>query len=98
MPIVIVFTSVAALAGGVGYFADIRWLFWVGAGLSALNLFMNLASGAMKFPILPLLCMSIGATISKEWFFGACVGLVVWTIFESGGEIFSILFLRRRAG
>ena len=96
MLMVIIFTAVASLVGSVGYFADIGWLFWVGAGLSSLNLYMNLASGVMKFPILPLLFMVIGASSSKEWFFGACLGLIAWTMVESVGEIFSVLFLRRK--
>ena len=62
---------------------------WIGVALAAINLLINLASGAMKFPILPLVFVLISAVLLKPWYLGAGIGLLAWTFIEGAGELFS---------
>lgn len=93
---VFVFTALGPLVGGAGWFFSIGWLFWVGATLAAINLFLNLASGAMKLPILPTALMIVGGAALNPWYRGVAAGLLVWTALESLGEIWSTLKSSRR--
>lgn len=81
----VIFTLIT-LAGPVvatlGYHMEIESVFWIGVGLAVLNLLMNLASGAMKFPIFPLVCMVMAGLLLKPYHFGAAVGLLAWTLIE----------------
>ncbi|MDC0662872.1 hypothetical protein [Marinobacter sp. SS21] len=86
------YTTVVALSGpllsGLGYWSGYEWLFWVGVGLSAVNLALNLLTGAMKLPILPLISILIGSVAFPPWYFGAGIGLLVWTLIEGLGDLF----------
>jgi hypothetical protein len=84
-------TAAGPVVGAVGYFAGVPILFWVGVGIAGINLFMNLASGAMKLPILPAICVVIGAALASPWFVGASLGLLVYTAIESAGEIVTVV-------
>lgn len=82
------FTLSGPLLAAIGWFTHIHWLFWVGVGLAAINLFMSLASGAMRAPVLPMLVMLVAAVTLKPWYLGLAVGLLVWTALETVGELF----------
>ena len=79
-------TLAGPLCGGIGWLIEYQWLFWVGVGLSTLTLFLNLASGVFKLPMLPILLMLIGAWSMSSWYVGAGVGLLLWTVLELIGE------------
>ena len=88
---IIVFTASGPILGGLGFIVfDSPILFWSGVALSVANLFMNLVSGVMKLPLLPLLCMVVAITLLAPWYVGAGVGLLVWTAFETAAEIFLV--------
>ena len=72
-------------AGGV-YF-NLPLLFWLGTGLASMNLFMNLASGAMRLPVLPAAFVLAGSFFWSPWYLGAAFGLLAWTACESASEI-----------
>lgn len=84
---VFIFTLSGPALGGIGWFADVRWLFWVGVALCAVNLFLNVASGVMKAPILPALVMIFAGAFLHPWYLGAAVGLLAWTALEVVGEV-----------
>lgn len=81
-------TLAGPLIGGIGWFIEYHWLFWVGVGLSALTLFLNLASGVLKLPILPTVFIAVGGFGLSPWYVGAGAGLLLWTAFEPIGEVF----------
>ena len=85
------FTASGPIIGGVGYFLSLPILFWIGGVLAAIVLFMNLASGAMSFPILPLLFVIVGGVFLTPWYVGAGVGLLAWTAIEAAGEVYARL-------
>lgn len=82
-----IFTASGPILGGVGYFLDWPWLFWIGVILAAANFLMNGLSGAMKLPIFPLLLIVVGALFLPPWYVGAALGLLAWTAIEAAGEI-----------
>jgi hypothetical protein len=84
---VFLLTAAGHILGCIGWFADIEWLFWVGVALCALTLFLNLASGVMKLPVLPALFMIVAAFLLGPWYVGLGVGLLAWTAVEAGGEV-----------
>jgi hypothetical protein len=88
------FTASGPIVGGIGYFIEQPWLFWIGTALAGMNLFMNMASGVMKLPILPLAFMFATAGFVTPWYVGLSVGLLVWTAVEASGEIFHRLSQR----
>ncbi len=81
-------TLAGPLIGGIGWFIGYHWLFWIGVGLAALTLFLNLASGVLKLPILPGMFIAVGGFGLSPWYVGAGAGLLLWTAFEAMGEIF----------
>ena len=83
---ILIFTLSGPVIGGIGWYVDIQWLFWVGVGLCAVNLFMNVTSGVMKAPILPTLIMIVAGVFLEPWYFGAGIGLLAWTALEVVGE------------
>jgi hypothetical protein len=95
-PFIIALTAVGPVLGAAGWFLSIPWLFWLGAAFAAVNLFMNLASGVMKLPLLPLLLIVIGAIFLDPWTRGAAAGLLVWTALESLGEVWASVRRPRR--
>lgn len=87
---VLLFTASGPLLGGAGWFFSLSWLFWVGVALCTSNLFLNVASGVMKLPVLPVAIMAGAAVFISPWYLGLGVGLVAWTALESAGEIFGL--------
>jgi hypothetical protein len=83
-----VFTASGPVLGGLGYFLTWNWLFWLGVALALANLAMNLLSGSMRFPILPLAFIVAAALFLPPWYVGAGVGLLAWTAVEAIGEVF----------
>lgn len=79
---------------GLGLYFGWPILFWVGVFLAGSNLFFNLASGAMKFPLLPLLSALAGGLLATPWYFGAAVGVLVYTAIEGIGEFLPARFWR----
>ena len=87
-PITIVTLS-GPILGASGWLGEWPWLFWLGAALSALNLLLNLASGAMRLPLLPAVAALIGAVLADSWFAGAAAGLLLYTAIEGVSELFA---------
>ena len=58
------FTFSGPAVGILGVYFDSPTIFWIGAALASFNLFMNLASGAMRFPMLPLAAVLLGGVIA----------------------------------
>ena len=93
---IFLFTASGPLIAATGMLLDVQIVFWAGVVICGINLFMNLASGVMNFPLIPGLMMWVGGAALTPWFWGAALGLVCWTALESAGEVFS-LFARRAA-
>ena len=89
-------TIAGPLLAAVGLLLDVQVIFWAGVVACGFNLFMNLASGAMNFPLIPSLMMLVAGAALTPWFWGAALGLVCWTALEATGEVFS-LHTRRTA-
>ena len=75
------------IVGVVGLYFDSPVTFWIGVAIAGFNLFMNLASGAMRFPILPLAIAVVGALVWAPSYMGVALGLLVWTTLEALGEL-----------
>jgi hypothetical protein len=86
----VVVTLAGPLAAATSWLLGGTWLFWVGVAVCVLALFLNIASGAMKLPILPAVCMLLAALFLTPWYFGVGVGLVAWTTLDGLGEIYGI--------
>jgi len=89
MPIFI--TLLGPALGGIGWLIPLPWLLWIGVAVCTLNLALNLASGVMKLPILPAICMLVGAVVATPWWYGVAVGLIVYTGLEALGEVYARL-------
>jgi hypothetical protein len=87
-PLTIVTLS-GPILGVSGWLLEWPWLFWLGAALSVLNLLLNLASGAMRLPLLPSVAALIGALLAHSWFVGAAAGLLLYTAIEGISELFA---------
>jgi hypothetical protein len=84
------FTMSGPLLGTIGWFLNIQWLLWIGVVLAVINLVMNIASGAMKLPVFPVMFMLAASVLFNPWYIGVGVGagLLIWTAIESVGELF----------
>jgi hypothetical protein len=91
-------TWTGPIIGGIGYLVGLPTLFWIGVAFTSLNLFMNVASGTMQLPLLPLACIIIGSVLIGPWYYGASVGLLTWTAIEAVSESWPIGKRRRREG
>ena len=80
-------TAAGPIIGGLGFYFGLPVAFWAGVLIAVANLVLNLASGVMRAPILPALCILVGASLLPPWYAGAAVGLLAWTAAESAGEI-----------
>lgn len=83
----LLFTVLGPAIGIIGWALQFNWLFWLGTAICILNLFLNMASGLMKLPVLPALFMMVAAFFVKPWHIGIGAGLLVWTALESMGEL-----------
>jgi|GEM_PF-1760256 len=88
MPIFTAFTLSGPIIGATGYFFDYPIIFWIGVALSLVNLFLNIASGAMRFPVMPIAVMGGCAIVGSSWLEGAGLGILAWTLYEGVQEIF----------
>ena len=86
----LLFTAGGPLLGVCGWFSQIMWLFWIGVAVCVLTLLLNMASGVMKLPVLPVLFMAIAAALLTPWYVGLGVGLIAWTALESVGELIGL--------
>ncbi|WP_179397230.1 hypothetical protein [Marinobacter sp. ANT_B65] len=82
------FTLLGPLVGVVGWFLGLYWLLWIGVVLATINLSLNLASGAMKLPVLPGVFMFVAAELLNPWYLGVGVGLLIWKALEGAAELF----------
>ena len=87
MNAVYLFTVSGPLLGWIGWFLDLPWLFWVGIGVCSVTLFLNLASGVLKLPIIPGALMVGGAVYFEPWYHGIGLGLLAWTSLEAIGDV-----------
>jgi len=83
-------TVAGPLLGAGGWFSQTTWLFWVGVAICVVTLFLNMASGVMKLPVLPVLFMAIAAGLLSPWHVGLGVGLIAWTALEAVGEVIGL--------
>lgn len=88
MDITRIITASGPILGLIGWFTPLPWLFWIGVAICSFNLFFNLASGAMNFPLLPGLFMFFGLFQSSPWHIGLGLGLILWTALEAVGDAF----------
>lgn len=82
-----VITIGGPVLGGLGYWLEMPALLWAGVALAGLNLLMNVSSGAMRLPLLPGLAMVIGGFVVAPWWYGAALGLLIYTAIEAGSEM-----------
>lgn len=87
---VLIFTALGPILGAVGWFLSLGWLFWVGVAFCVITLFLNMVSGVMKLPVLPVLFMAIAAAFLSPWYVGLGAGLLIWTALESIGEVIGL--------
>ncbi len=80
----------------VGLYLDSSVTFWIGVAIACFNLFMNVASEAMRFPLLPLAFVVVGAIFWQSWYMGAAFGILTWTVLEAIGELGPFRRLLRR--
>ena len=78
------------IAGLVGFFAEISWLFWIGAAFSAANLFMNLASGTIRFPFLAIIYVVIAYQFVETWYVAVAMGLIMDAAIEFTGVVWQM--------
>jgi hypothetical protein len=83
-------TALGPIVGGAGWFLEMSWLFWIGVAICALTMFLNVASGVMKLPVLPVLFMGVAAFLTSPWYVGVGLGLLIWTALESVGEVIGL--------
>ena len=81
------FTLAGPVIGASALYLQLEWLFWIGVGIAAVNLALNVASGLMKLPVLPAVAVGIGAIALDERLVGAACGLLVYTAIEGFGEL-----------
>ena len=74
----------------VGYFAEFSWLFWIGAGFSAANLFMNLASDTIRFPFLTIIYVVIAFQFVEPWYVAVALGLIMDAAIEFAGIVWQM--------
>ena len=96
MNIPFLITVTGPIVGIFGWGLHWPWLFWLGAAVCALNLILNMASGVMKLPILPLLFMAVAVAQVSPWWQGVGAGLVAWTGLEALGEVYARIQRTRR--
>lgn len=87
MNLVVAFTAAGPVLGGLSWLLQWPWLFWVGAALCAVSLLLDIGSGAMKLPVIPVALMALGSGALSPWWFGAAVGLMGWTTLDSVGAL-----------
>jgi len=83
-------TVVGPLAGAVGWFLQITWLFWVGVAVCVITLLINMKVGTIKVPVLPIGFMISAAVWHTSWFIGAGMGLIAWTALDAAGELIGL--------
>jgi apolipoprotein N-acyltransferase len=86
----LVITVLGPVLGGAGWFSELSWLFWIGVAICAITMVLNIASGVMKLPVLPVLFMGVAAFLQSPWYVGAGFGLLIWTAIEAVGEIIGL--------
>lgn len=93
---VIAVTALGPLLGATSWLFGLTWVFWIGVVVCALTLAMDMQSGAMKLPVLPVALMAIASGIWSPWWFGAAIGLMAWTTFDAVGMMVNRLRLAGR--
>lgn len=91
----LLFTLAGPAVGAYGWFSSVEWAFWAGVALCVVNLALNMASGVMRLPILPMLFMAGGVGAVHPWYSGLGVGLIAWTALEAAGAVVGRLRARR---
>jgi hypothetical protein len=87
MNIVLLVTLSGPMLAAGGWFGGMMWLFWVGVAVCVITLLMDLASGAMKLPVLPLMFMAAASGFLTPWYVGIGVGIAGWTALDGAGAI-----------
>ncbi len=87
--LVTIFTLSGPIVGLTSYFFGMEPIFWIGFALACANLFMNIASGAMRVPALPIAFAAAASFLIVPWYQGAAIGLLSYTLIEGVSELFS---------
>ena len=87
----LIFLLSGPLILALGYLFGYVVVFWIGAAICAINLFLNVASGVMSFPVLPIVIMYFTTFFVHPWFVASAIGLGIWTSSEAVGEIYGRL-------
>jgi hypothetical protein len=93
---VLIFVVLGPVFGAIGHLCGWPILLWLGAALALVNLGMDVASGVMKFPILPLAFVVVAALMLPPWWYGSALGLLAWTMLEALGMLYGRLRLKLR--
>jgi hypothetical protein len=84
-----IFTLSGPFVGLTGYFFGLQPIFWIGFALACANLFMNIVSGAMRFPVLPIVCAAVASVLIGPWYEGVAIDLLAYTLIEGLSELTS---------
>lgn len=82
---VIAVTALGPLLGAASWLFGLSWIFWTGVAVCGLTLALDMQSGSMKLPVLPVALMAIASGIWSPRWFGAAIGLMAWTTLDAVG-------------
>jgi hypothetical protein len=85
MDFMLLLVAAGPALSAVGHYLEWPVVFWLGVLVAAGNLWMDVASEVMKFPIIPIALVVGGAIMLAPWWYGAAVGLLVWTALDAAG-------------
>ena len=84
----LIFLFIGPILVLIGCLGSYGFIFWLGSVICAFILFMNVASGILKFPIIPIIIIMFCLPFFKQWYVGVAVGLALWTAFEAVGQVY----------
>lgn len=79
------------ILGIIGYLQGLFWLLMIGATLSFINEFLNLASGLYSFPFIAIIINSTTIFFVSPWLYGLALGLSMAALIDGLGEIYGRL-------
>ncbi|WP_257285860.1 hypothetical protein [Endozoicomonas sp. SESOKO1] len=84
---VLILTATGPTLGAIGYFSEVAPLFWTGVFVAAFTVFMNVASGVIKFPFIETGITVCAAIYFDPWFTGIGIGLLIAMALDTVFEI-----------
>jgi hypothetical protein len=83
----LLFVAAGPILGFFGHYLQLPILFWIGVTLAGANLFLDLASEVMNFPLIPLILIVICGGVLSPWWYGAAVGVLAWSVLDGLGML-----------